>query len=46
MPGITIAIIELIAKNEMSSSWDHIIWIINPIIKLIGVFSVKLILPP
>ena len=45
-PGIGIAINEFIGKKEKSSIWFHKIWIINPIIIFIGVYYVKLILPP
>lgn len=45
-PGIDIASNELITKNEISSSWIHMIWIKNPIIKLEEVSWVNAILPP
>ena len=46
IPGIEIAIIEFIGKNEKSYIWIHNIWIANPIIKFAGVFFVKANLPP
>ncbi len=46
IPGIEIAIIEFIGKNEISYIWIHKIWIANPIIKFAGVFFVKANLPP
>ena len=46
IPGIEIAIIEFIGKNEISYIWIHNIWIANPIIKFAGVFFVKANLPP